>query len=209
MPSTSRHTLYYIHDPMCSWCWGFKPLLQQLEQQLPESVDMKYLLGGLAADSQQAMPDDMKNFLQQTWRSIQLKIPGTPFNFDFWTLCQPRRSTHIACRAVIAARRQHVDYEKQMISAIQQAYYLNARNPSDQKVLTALAIDLKLDTVAFTADLNSPATQEILQQEIHLSQRLGAQGFPSLILVNGEVCSTVALDYNHLAVNLQQIMALI
>ncbi|MFT6977114.1 MAG: putative protein-disulfide isomerase, partial [Shewanella psychromarinicola] len=22
MPNT---TLYYVHDPMCSWCWGYRP----------------------------------------------------------------------------------------------------------------------------------------------------------------------------------------
>ncbi|MBE8572891.1 DsbA family protein, partial [Vibrio sp. OPT46] len=27
--------LYYVHDPMCSWCWGYKPTLDKLKQQLP------------------------------------------------------------------------------------------------------------------------------------------------------------------------------
>ena len=22
-------TLYYIHDPMCSWCWAFRPVLDR------------------------------------------------------------------------------------------------------------------------------------------------------------------------------------
>ncbi|MCH7478788.1 MAG: DsbA family protein, partial [SAR324 cluster bacterium] len=25
-------TLYYFGDPMCSWCWGFKPVLEQVDR---------------------------------------------------------------------------------------------------------------------------------------------------------------------------------
>ncbi|MDF4306582.1 DsbA family protein, partial [Vibrio parahaemolyticus] len=23
--------LYYVHDPMCSWCWGYKPTIEKLK----------------------------------------------------------------------------------------------------------------------------------------------------------------------------------
>ena len=26
--------LYYVHDPMCSWCWGFVPVQQQLQAEI-------------------------------------------------------------------------------------------------------------------------------------------------------------------------------
>jgi putative protein-disulfide isomerase len=54
----------------------------------------------------------------------------------------PRRSTYAACRAVIAARRQNPGYEEKMILAIQQAYYLEARNPADSHTLIELASEI-------------------------------------------------------------------
>ena len=42
--------LYYVHDPMCSWCWGFRPTWLALQDQLPEGVRVQRLLGGLAPD---------------------------------------------------------------------------------------------------------------------------------------------------------------
>ncbi|MDH5391638.1 MAG: DsbA family protein [Gammaproteobacteria bacterium] len=209
MSSSKTNTLYYIHDPMCSWCWGFKPVLEELLNQLPDTLCIKYLLGGLAADSQQAMADDMQQFLQQTWHRIQQKIPATEFNFNFWKQCQPRRSTYPACRAVIAARIQQPDCERQMIDAIQQAYYLNASNPSDDNVLIELAGNLKLDLKKFKNDLNSAQTQMTLTQEIQRSQALGAQGFPSLILSKGKNNTVLRLDYNHVDSNLKQLIDLL
>jgi len=70
------------------------------------------------------MPESMQQGLQQTWKQIAEVIPGTEFNFAFWTDNAPRRSTWPSCRAVIAARRQSRDFERPMIKAIQRAYYL-------------------------------------------------------------------------------------
>ena len=75
--------LIYVHDPMCSWCWGFRPNFLALCRQLPEKVAVSLLLGGLAPDSDQPMPAQLQSKLQDTWRRIQTRIPDTRFNFDF------------------------------------------------------------------------------------------------------------------------------
>ncbi len=189
----SQATLYYAHDPMCSWCWAFNPCWQQLLSELPASIRVVRLVGGLAADSSEPMAAEMQQFLQSTWRQIQARVPGTEFNFAFWQQCQPRRSTYPACRAVIAARQQQADAA--MTLAIQTAYYLNARNPSDDSTLLALAVELGLDGESFKHDLAAEMTQQTLQQEIALCRDLGARGFPSLILEQGAQRSLLALDY--------------
>ena len=123
--------LYYAYDPMCSWCWGFRPVWEELQARLPAEVRVQPILGGLAPDSDQPMAPDMQSHLQDTWRRIEQRIPGTSFNFAFWENCSPRRSTYPACRAVIAAGAQGPGQESNMVLAIQRAYYQQARNPSD------------------------------------------------------------------------------
>ena len=87
--------LYYIHDPMCSWCWGYKPTLKLLKQQLPASIEFNYVVGGLAPDSDEPMSDEMKQKLQAIWKQIEAKL-GTEFNHEFWTECTLLRA---ACPA--------------------------------------------------------------------------------------------------------------
>ena len=83
--------LFYVYDPMCSWCWGYAPTWQRLKSELASHVEVVYALGGLAPDSDDAMPQAMQKFLQQTWQKISQQL-GTEFNFDFWQQCQPRFS---------------------------------------------------------------------------------------------------------------------
>jgi len=200
-------TLYYIHDPMCSWCWAFRPVWSEVQKALPDSLDVRYLLGGLAADSEAPMSAATQHMIRKHWQTIQERVPGTRFNFDFWTDCQPRRSTYPACRAVIAARQQSPELEDAMIESIQQAYYLQARNPSDDDVLLDLATSLNLDRQRFEHDLNAADTQKRLMNEIQMAQRIGVQGFPGLILEKDGCCHPVPVDYNHADEIMRSIMA--
>lgn len=201
--------LIYIHDPMCSWCWGFRPTFEQLCARLPACIGVTRLLGGLAPDSELPMPAAMQASLQETWRRIQQRIPGTRFNFDFWRACQPRRSTWPACRAVIAARTLDPSLEDPMVLAIQHAYYLEARNPSEVTTLTRLAEGLGLDGAAFAALLNAAPTQAMLAQEIALARQIGADSFPSLRLRNGHSYWPVPVNYTEVEAMLETIQALI
>ena len=187
--------LYYIHDPMCSWCWGFASVLDKFMDQLPEHIEVRRLVGGLAPDSDVPMPEETREHVQRQWRRIEETIPGRKFNFDFWTQCQPRRSTYPACRAVIAAREQGQEYDVLMTKAIQRAYYEQARNPSDTETLVDLAREIGLDAGVFSIALMSPAVDEQFDREIGQSRALGARGFPSLVLVDGDISRLIQIDY--------------
>ncbi len=201
-----KSVLYYIHDPMCSWCWAFRPVWQAVCKRVPQHIEIKYLLGGLAPDTDELMPETLQDSIRQTWKRIQTAVPGTEFNYNFWQTCQPRRSTYPACRAVIAARAQGEHYEQTMILAIQRAYYLDAKNPSDDTVLLDLAIGLGLNAKQFQKDLNSNHTCQQLDQEIADSKAIGAQGFPSLIWLGYGHYRAISLNYNNAQTVLQEIV---
>ena len=181
---------------MCSWCWGFRPVLEQVKQALPGSIEVRYVLGGLAPDTDLPMPQAMQNTIRETWERIQHEIPGTEFNYDFWTRCSPRRSTYPACRAIIACRMQQPALESDMLLLIQQAYYLQAKNPSDLDVLVGLAEQLGLDTRQFVCDFRSKACSNQLEDEIQLARKLNVSSFPALILSQDSVDTTIHIDYN-------------
>ena len=205
----SLPVLYYVHDPMCSWCWGFRPVWQQVQQTLKASLEIRYLLGGLATDTDQPMPQAMQQTIRQTWMRIQQEIPGTEFNFDFWHRCLPRRATYMACRAIIAAGMQHEKSSATMLSAIQQAYYLQARNPSDTDTLLELAREIGLDGQVFRHDLLSDECDHLFLQQRKQAVDLGVSSFPSLVLSKHDSNTMIYIDYNKSETIVSSILALI
>ena len=182
--SASVATLFYVHDPMCSWCWAYRPTMLQLRANLPKKVRWQNVLGGLAPDNDQPMPGNLRKMIQGHWRQIESSI-GTKFNFDFWTTCQPRRDTYKACRAVIAATQQQA--EEAMVEAIQKAYYLRAMNPSNPKTLAELATETGLNRAQFVEDLGSSETETEFQRQLTIRNMLGVSSFPSLVLYQDSV----------------------
>jgi putative protein-disulfide isomerase len=193
MATESR--LYYIHDPMCSWCYAFRPVWMQIQRNLPADVQVQYVLGGLAPDSDQPMSPEIRAYVQGQWHKIIQTVPGTVFNFAFWEQCQPRRSTYPACRAVLVAREQGRDCEIAMIHAIQDAYYRHAQNPSDTDTLCALAQSVGLEEESFARKLNADTTQQALLADIALARRIGGNSFPSLFLQREGKIRRIAHDY--------------
>ncbi len=176
-----KSTLYYVLDPMCCWCWGFRPVFTELLKLLPKQVEVKYIMGGLAADSDQPMPPETQAYIQEQWRLVTEKT-GAEFNWDYWTICQPRRSTYPACRAVIAAGLQGNENIPKMILAIQTAYYLQAQNPSDLETHVLLAKELGLDITQFKQDLTTPEVEDLLQKDFKNRRRLAVSSFPTVLL---------------------------
>ena len=199
-------TLYYVYDPMCSWCWGFNKTWNKVKKSLPKNINIQYVLGGLAPDSDEIMSDKMREYIQYNWQKIEKNIPGTIFNYDFWANCTPVRSTYPACRAVIAAKNQNDQLEISMINAIQEAYYLYAKNPSKDTTLINIAKAIGLNVTQFKKDLNSNTTQQQLDNNINLSKSLGAKGFPSIVLKRDSVTKLIKIDYNNSDFILKQIL---
>jgi len=186
---------------MCAWCWGFSPTWERIKEHLPPGIVVKNILGGLAPDSSVPMPDDMQEYIKTNWYRIQNTIPNVEFNYNFWSECEPRRSTYPACRAVLAAKKQDELYEAKMIQAIQEAYYLFAKNPSNDNTLIDLADALSLNVEQFSRDLNAKETQQSLDNNIQyyhqLSAACGVSGFPSLALKVKDQLYAVPRDYIH------------
>ncbi|ODB86363.1 thioredoxin [Candidatus Thiodiazotropha endoloripes] len=191
-----KRQLYYIHDPMCSWCWAFRPTLHRLLNNLPSEISSRYLLGGLAPDSDLPMDVNLRRKIEGTWKTIQSKIPGTDFNYDFWRKNTPRRSTYPACRSVIAAREIDSSKEDEMIYAIQQAYYLNAMNPSDYHTLENLAMNIGINGSQFSKVFRSDVTANQLHKEIGQCRTMGVYSFPSLVLEIDGSYWPIPIDYN-------------
>lgn len=197
-------TLYYIYDPMCSWCWGFSPVWEQVKAKLHNQLRVVYVLGGLAPETDEPMPMPMRDQLQQTWERIH-DLCGVPFNFEFWTRNIPRRSTYPACKACLVAR--EYDRELAMYKRIQRFYYQEAGNPSLYENLYALAAELELPVQAFRERIHSQSTEEAFRQERMFAESLGAQGYPSLVLMAGDQPYFIEHSYTDVQKNLEKIAA--
>ncbi len=172
--------LRYFGDPMCSWCWGFKPVLEQAEVEYPELRRIT-VMGGLRGEGDAPMDDQLMKMIRSAWVRIE-EATGQPFNHELWERHRPLANTLTACRAVMAARHLHPESEWEFMVGMFEAYFIHAQDPTLRETQLGVADKLGFDTSEFAAGLESAEVEQKLLSDLRTTQRFGITGFPSVVL---------------------------
>ena len=172
--------LIYVGDPMCSWCWGFAPVLEHLDARF--DLPLTVVAGGLRpGDAAQEMDDRLKTYLDQEWRKIE-EVTGQPFDRtaldrDGWTY-----DTMTADTAVVTMRAHNPTETLRFFNRVQQAFYAEAVDVTDTGAYPALLEGFDIDVTTFVEALTSEEMKRLTWQDFVTAHRMGVTGFPTLLL---------------------------
>ena len=173
--------LIYFADPMCSWCYGFSSVIDQVRQAYGWALPVRVVMGGLRPGTDTPMTEEAKASIAGHWRHVH-DASGLPFDAAVLQRDGFIYDTDPAARAVVAARRHGgEDLAARYLSAAQRAFYAENRDVTQAEALGDLAEDFGLDRNAFLADWASDEVKQETWRDYALSQNAGVKGFPTLI----------------------------
>ena len=113
--------LIYVADPMCSWCWGFAPVLDELVERFALPVDVGG--GGLRpGPAAQIVDDEWAQYLRGAWTSVA-QASGQPFDFARLEQRGWLYDTELPCIAIVAMREQAPERARAFTARLQRAFY--------------------------------------------------------------------------------------
>jgi putative protein-disulfide isomerase len=172
--------LVYVMDPMCSWCWGFSPVVQALSDQAASAgVSLHLVLGGLRT-GHTALDAPTRARILDHWHSVN-QATGQPFDVEGAMPPGFVYNTEPACRAVVAARRVDPALALPMAQAIAQAFYRDGTDVTRTAALVDLAEALGMARIRFAEAFDAPVTVEATQADFTWSHSLGISGFPTVL----------------------------
>ncbi|MCH9681334.1 MAG: DsbA family protein [Deltaproteobacteria bacterium] len=186
--------MMYFADPMCSWCWGFAPVVSRLVDALGDSMHVQVVLGGLAPGAVQPLSAPTKVEIRHHWEKVHEQT-GQPFDFEFFERESYVYDTEPACRAVVAMRRLRPEAKLAYLTRIQEAFHSEGADPTDAWVLRTLAAELGVKRDAFATVVDELETHERTRADFALSRELGVQGFPTMLLVGEGPPRVIAQGY--------------
>ena len=187
--------LLYIADPMCSWCWGFAPVVQHLADIFADTNPLHLVLGGLRpGPAAERVDKAMKISLRHHWDAVQRRT-GQPFDFGFFDRTGYLYDTEPPSRAVVAMRRLHPEHEHTFFHAVQKAFYEQNVDVTDDANLCALAEPWVAEKARFAEVFNDPATLAATRNDYAEARAMGVSGFPSLVLRRGNLAMRLASGY--------------
>ncbi|MBU4500136.1 MAG: DsbA family protein [Gammaproteobacteria bacterium] len=179
---------------MCSWCWGFSPVMEAVREAYHERLKIALVLGGLRPGTATPMTAAARDEILHHWHQVHARS-GQPFRFDGALPDGFIYDTEPASRAVVTAGGIDPSQIFAMFKAIQTAFYAAGRDVTQPAVLAKLAAGLGIDTAAFLNAFDSDAARAKTQAHFAQSRKAGVRGFPTLILQRGERIDRIADGY--------------
>lgn len=172
--------LLYVMDPMCSWCWGFAPVVEALaEQAAAAGVSLQIVVGGLRRD-QVAIDAAARVRYLGYWQAVNAST-GQLFDFERGLPEGLVYDTEPACRALVTARQLDAASAWTLLKLIQQAFYTEGADVTQASVLVQLAEQAGIPRIEFAEAFDSQAMQEATAADFTWVQDLGIAGFPTLL----------------------------
>lgn len=172
--------LLYVMDPMCSWCWGFAPVIETLvEQAAAADVPLQIVVGGLRRD-QVAVDAAARVRYLGYWQAVNAST-GQLFDFERGLPEGMVYDTEPACRALVTARNLDAQSAWTLLKLIQQAFYTEGADVTQASVLVQLAEQAGIPRIEFAEAFDSQAMEDATAADFTWVQDLGIAGFPTLL----------------------------
>ena len=185
----STTTLHYVHDPLCGWCYGAAPLIPRGPRHASACRAARRRHDGGRRTAAPVTPE-FRQFVMTHDRRIA-QASGQPFGQAYFEGLL--RDT--AARCWIQRRPSPRSWPPtnwrvpglDMLARLQKAHYVEGRRIAEARCAPrnwpqSLGLDVEAFAAARTSDSRAQATQAHIEQSRALLARVGAYGFPTLVL---------------------------
>jgi putative protein-disulfide isomerase len=167
-----------VTDPLCSWCWGMAPAVEQVADRLGDRVRFELVLGGVNVDSTLPVGDYGRRLLMRIWQEVAATT-GQSFGYRI-----PEGFVYNsvrACLAVAALRRASGRPPFGYLHRLQQLLFEQGMDINDPDVLAGAATELGFDDAAVRGAIDDEAALAALQAEFAGARVYGTQALPNVL----------------------------
>lgn len=168
--------ILYIADPMCSWCWGFSPVIAEIARVGGARAPVRLVVGGLRPGETRPMDERGKAYVRHHWEQVRAST-GQPFDFGFFDRDGFIYDTEPACRAVVAVRSLAPNFALAYMAAVQHAFYAENQDVTREGTVADVAETVGLSRHEFLVVYRAPQVAEATRADFALAPALCISGF--------------------------------
>jgi len=181
----------YVTDALCGWCFGFSPVMAQLQDEYKDRIDFDIISGGLFLDGRVGLINEVAPYIKAgAYKQVESHTGvkfGEAFLQKVFTDGQMMLDSRPPAVAMAIVKEQIPDQAIPYVSMLLNAFYIDGMDSGDLQGYATRAEQIGLDKEDFLAKMVNPTYQQMAQAEFNLYRNSGISGFPSLILeLNGK-----------------------
>ena len=186
--------LWYFADPMCSWCWGFSPVFEEIKENYGSKVKIALILGGLRPGTNEPVTKESRDEILHHWRAVN-KMTGQEFNFANPMPDGFVYDTELPSRAVVAVSEINPEFTLPYFKKVQHAFYVEQKDVTDVHILAEIADHFQINTQDFIERYNSDIVKEKTLLHFQHTRQVEVRGFPTLVVSSEGTFKMLANGY--------------
>lgn len=181
--------LYYVTDPICSHCWAQEPVLRLFEEQYADYFTFHTVMGGLLekwgdgpVDPANGIgkPSDVAGHWREVGEHTRMPIDGSLW-YD-----NPIHSSFPPSIVFKVIQKQNEALARVFLRRAREAVFAFNQNIAEKSILVEIVNNLGLDGETIVKEAEQSNGQQLLNEDFVLATKLGARGFPTIVMINEE-----------------------
>ncbi|NSL88024.1 DsbA family protein [Chitinophaga solisilvae] len=176
----------YVFDPLCGWCYGFTPVVLQL-QQLHSTMEFEVLSGGMIAGANKHPWSSMAAYIQREHTNVE-EMTGVKFGPSFLEKLLPSAEMMDSEKPSVALTVFKTYQPENALSFahdMQVALNYDGISLNNDDTYRKLIRKFGLPEDEFISKLHEEHYHQETRQEFDLVHNWGITGFPAAILDTG------------------------
>ncbi|MDX2283910.1 MAG: DsbA family protein [Bacteroidia bacterium] len=188
----------YIYDALCGWCYGFSPVIKRLHETYGGRIPFEIISGGMVLGDRVGPLADKADYLLPASQRVS-EMTGVSFGPGFLEgiLRDPDyvSSSELPGIALTIVKAVKPDAAIAFAHDVQRAFFAEGQPINTPAPYLPIAERYGLNAAAFEEALQSEDFRAGAWQEFEWVSRLGIQGFPALLFVEGQQAHMLSYGY--------------
>ncbi len=177
--------IVYVFDPLCGWCYGFAPVMQQFAEQQQDRFSFKAISGGMITGDQiksmSSMSDYIKSALPQLEKTTGVTVSPL-YRSQILDKGDLLLSSEKPSFAFYCLNRRFPDKGVQLAHDIQQLQFAEGLDYGADASYSALIKRYGVSEAEFLAELHSSETRQQTFAGFDTVAQWGIRGFPAVVM---------------------------
>jgi putative protein-disulfide isomerase len=204
--------LIYAFDPLCGWCFGFRPTIRALRSAIGERASWGIACAGLVTGDRERPIRELRDSLEKGMMQVERRS-GARFGQEFrskvlasgaWTL-----RSEPGCRALFVAEQIAGEGVFEFAEALITAFYEDGSLPDEPSVLRAAAEETGIDAAALLAAWSAPDAARSTHAMFAMWRARGVSVYPAVFVERGDKLERIFEGYVETDVAIDRVEAVL
>ena len=175
-----KPNMIYIYDALCSWCYGFSPVMLAVYENNRLDFDFEVISGGMILEERVGLVKYMKGFYQSVEDATGIVFgPGFIHNLEKGDMDFSSEPTAIALSVFKSLKPERAI---EFIHQLQNSIFFDGKDPNDIDLYRYLAVNFSIDPDLFESKMTELPFKEAANYDFALARQLQVSSYPAVFI---------------------------